>query len=292
MTTASEKTTCTARAAELAGYCRQRTETYELFARIIDREVNDDARAMVLAACEGLPEEADVTRGLRGMAAALTRFDADFANDLACDYARTFLAAGIYEGTAAVPYESVYTSETHLLMQEARDEVRAIFRAARVMPNTEGDGDIPEDCRKRAEYNLELARYDFAVPSTLQDEEIEAVLERADELVNWAGDVKEYALQQALSGKQWDGWKLVEGRSNRRYVNEEAVAEAVEKAGFNPYEKKLLGITAMTKQLGKKRFEELLSDLVEKPQGKPVLVPASDKRPAMYTAADEFNDEK
>ena len=149
---------------------------------------------------------------------------------------------------------------------------------------------IKATCRKRAEYNLELARYDFAVPSTLQDEEIEAVLERADELVNWAGDVKEYVLQQALSGKQWEGWKLVEGRSNRRYVNEEAVAAAVEKAGFDPYEKKLLGITAMTKQLGKKRFEELLSNLVEKPQGKPVLVPESDKRPAMHTAADDFND--
>ncbi|WP_035196128.1 MULTISPECIES: DUF2800 domain-containing protein [Negativicutes] len=151
---------------------------------------------------------------------------------------------------------------------------------------------IKATCRKRAEYNLELAQYDFAVPSTLQDEEIEAVLSKADELVNWAGDVKEYALQQALSGKQWDGWKLVEGRSNRRYVSEEAVAAKVEDAGFNPYEKKLLGITAMTKQLGKKRFEELLSDLVEKPQGKPVLVPESDKRPAMHTAADDFNDEK
>ena len=148
---------------------------------------------------------------------------------------------------------------------------------------------IKATCRKRAEYNLELARYDFAVPSTLQDEEIEAVLSKADELVNWAGDVKEYALQQALSGKQWDGWKLVEGRSNRRYVSEEAVAAKVEDAGFDPYEKKLLGITAMTKQLGKKRFEELLSDLVEKPQGKPVLVPESDKRPAMHTAADDFN---
>lgn len=149
---------------------------------------------------------------------------------------------------------------------------------------------IKATCRKRAEYNLELARYDFAVPSTLQDEEIEAVLERADELVNWASDVKEYALQQALSGKQWEGWKLVEGRSNRRYINEEAVAAAVENAGFDPYEKKLLGITAMTRQLGKKRFEELLSNLVEKPQGKPVLVPESDKRPAMHTAADDFND--
>lgn len=150
---------------------------------------------------------------------------------------------------------------------------------------------IKATCRKRAEYNLELAHYDFDVPSTLQDKEIEAVLERADELVNWAGDVKEYALQQALLGKQWEGWKLVEGRSNRRYVNEDAVVEAVEKAGFDPYEKKLLGITAMTKQLGKNRFEELLSNLVEKPQGKPVLVPESDKRPAMHTAANDFSNE-
>jgi len=150
---------------------------------------------------------------------------------------------------------------------------------------------IKATCRKRAEYNLELARYDFAVPSTLQDEEIEAVLAKADELVNWAGDVKDYALQQALSGKKWDGWKLVEGRSNRRYVSEDAVAAKVAEAGFDPYEKKLLGITAMTKQLGKKRFEELLSNLVEKPQGKPVLVPESDKRPAMHTAADDFNSE-
>ena len=143
-------------------------------------------------------------------------------------------------------------------------------------------------CRKRAEYNLELAKYDFAVPSTLEDEEIEIVLSKADELVNWAGEVKEYALQQALSGKSWKGWKLVEGRSNRRYVSEEAVAAKVEEAGFDPYEKKLLGITAMTKQLGKKKFDELLKGLIEKPQGKPVLVPESDKRPALHTAVDDF----
>lgn len=143
-------------------------------------------------------------------------------------------------------------------------------------------------CRKRAEYNLELAKYDFAVPSTLEDEEIEIVLSKADELVNWVGEVKEYALQQALSGKSWKGWKLVEGRSNRRYVSEEAVVAKVEEAGFDPYEKKLLGITAMTKQLGKKKFDELLKGLIEKPQGKPVLVPESDKRPALHTAVDDF----
>lgn len=191
---------------------------------------------------------------------------------------------------------STYTISKEELLKWA-DEVLA--PTAQLAAKGEGEykaGDhcqfckVKAKCRKRAEYNLELARYDFEMPSTLEDDEIEAILAKADALVSWTGDVKEYALQQALSGKQWEGWKLVEGRSNRRYVNEEAVAAAVEKAGFNPYEKKLLGITAMTKQLGKKRFEELLSNLVEKPQGKPVLVPESDKRPAMHTAADDFND--
>ncbi len=150
---------------------------------------------------------------------------------------------------------------------------------------------IRATCRKRAEYNLELAKYDFAMPSTLADTEMEAILAKADELVNWVGDVKDYALQQALSGKTWAGWKVVEGRSNRRYVNEEAVAAKVEGAGYSPYEKKLLGITALTKLLGKRRFDELLTDLIEKPQGKPVLVPETDKRPAMHTAADDFSKE-
>ena len=152
-------------------------------------------------------------------------------------------------------------------------------------------------CRKRAEYNLELARYDFEMPSTLNDDEIEAILSKADALVSWAGDIKEYALQQAVNGKQWNDWKLVEGRSNRKYVNENAVAEAVHKAGYDPFEHKVLGITAMTRMLGKTKFEELLSGYIEKPQGKPTLVPMSDKRPAMNiskaaSAADDFKEDK
>lgn len=150
---------------------------------------------------------------------------------------------------------------------------------------------IRSTCRKRAEYNLELAKYDFAMPSTLEEPEVEAILAKADELVSWVGDVKDYALQQALSGKSWAGWKVVEGRSNRRYVNEDVVAAKVEEAGYSPYEKKLLGITTLTKLLGKRRFDELLADLIEKPQGKPVLVPETDKRPAMHTAADDFSTE-
>lgn len=147
-------------------------------------------------------------------------------------------------------------------------------------------------CRARADYAMELAKYDFADPEVLEDEDIEDILARADALTSWASDVKDYALRQALSGKEWKGWKLVEGRSNRKYTDEEKVAEAVQKAGFDPYEKKLLGITAMTQTLGRKRFNELLGSLVMKPTGKPVLVPESDKRPAMNTAKDDFEEEK
>lgn len=150
---------------------------------------------------------------------------------------------------------------------------------------------VKATCRKRAEYNLELARYDFEMPANLEDEEIEVILSKAEELVSWVGDIKEYALQQAVSGKEWAGWKLVEGRSNRRYVNETAAADKVQSAGYDPYEHKVLGITAMTKLLGKTKFEELLGGLIEKPQGKPTLVPVSDKRPAMNTAANDFKED-
>lgn len=147
-------------------------------------------------------------------------------------------------------------------------------------------------CRKRAEYNLEMAKYDFVMPATLEEAEIAVILARADELAAWAADVKEFALQQALSGVEYEGWKVVEGRSNRRYTDEAAVAEAVKKAGFNPYEEKLLGITAMTAVLGKKRFADIIEKvgLTEKPQGKPALVPESDKRPPMHTAQEDFKE--
>ncbi len=147
------------------------------------------------------------------------------------------------------------------------------------------------ECRARAEANLLLAQHDFKLPPLLEDSEIEVILSRVDELVAWANDIKEYALQQAISGKEWTGWKLVEGRSNRRYTSEDAVSKAVEAAGFDPYEKKLLGITAMQKLLGKSHFEELLAAYIEKPQGKPTLVPESDKRPAMNTAKNDFMEE-
>lgn len=142
-------------------------------------------------------------------------------------------------------------------------------------------------CRKRAEYNLSIAKDDFKKPPLLSDEEIGDVLRRADELQHWVKDVGDYALEQALAGKQYDGWKLVEGRSVRKYADDLKVAEALKAAGYDEamlYERKLYGISAMEKIVGKKRLTETLGDLIVKPAGKPVLVPESDKREAINTA--------
>ena len=146
------------------------------------------------------------------------------------------------------------------------------------------------ECRARAEQIMELARFDFKLPPLLSDQEIEIILSKVDDLVSWASDIKDYALQAAVSGKLWNGWKLVEGRANRKYINEQVVAEVVSAAGYDPYEQKVLGLTAMTTLLGKKRFEEILSNYIEKPQGKPTLVPESDKRPVIHAAQNDFNE--
>ncbi|MBR3330694.1 MAG: DUF2800 domain-containing protein [Mogibacterium sp.] len=149
-------------------------------------------------------------------------------------------------------------------------------------------------CRTRAEKQLELAQYDFAAPDLLQPGEIGDILRKAEELTKWAADIQAYAFEQALAGEHYAGWKLVEGRSTRKWADDVKVAEALQAAGFPEaalYERKLYGITAMEKIVGKKKLTEVLGDLIVKPAGKPVLVPESDKRPALNNAADDFAEE-
>lgn len=138
-------------------------------------------------------------------------------------------------------------------------------------------------CRARAEANLMLARYEFQKPAMLSVDDIADILGRVVELEAWAKDVQTYAREQAeLNGVKFPGWKLVEGRSTRKYSDELAVAQALNTAGYDDaviYEKVLLGITAMEKAIGKKQFEKILGDYIIKPPGMPTLVPNSDKRP-------------
>lgn len=99
---------------------------------------------------------------------------------------------------------------------------------------------IKATCRKRAAYSLELAKYEFAEAPSLTSEEIAAILPQIDTLVSWADDIKAYALERALSGTSYPGFKLVEGRSVRKYTDEAAVIDVVAAEGFDPFEKKLL----------------------------------------------------
>ena len=125
-------------------------------------------------------------------------------------------------------------------------------------------------------------------PDTLTDDQIATIVAHSGELKKWLTKVESFALAQASEGRAYPGLKLVEGRSVRKYTDEAEVARVVEEAGEDPHKpREVLGITAMTKLLGKKRFEELLGDYVHKPEGKPTLVPESDKRPALELATPE-----
>lgn len=146
-------------------------------------------------------------------------------------------------------------------------------------------------CRARAEENLRLAQHEFKLPPLLSDAEVGVVLDKLDALIKWANELKDYAQDEALNhGKQWPGWKLVEGRSIRKYTDEEAVIEAANAAGYKDiFKKTLLPITEMERLMGKQGFSDILGKLVHKPAGKPALVPESDKRPAINNANTDFN---
>ena len=110
----------------------------------------------------------------------------------------------------------------------------------------------------------------------------------------WLTGVEEYSLEQALNGVQYQGFKIVEGRSIRKITNPTAVMELLGNEGFakEAYIKptELRSITDLEKLIGKKRFGTICAEYINKPQGKPTLVPESDKRPAFNQAADDFKD--
>lgn len=146
-------------------------------------------------------------------------------------------------------------------------------------------------CRARADAQLELAKFEFAKPDTLTNKEIADILTRIPALTKWAGEIQSYALSAVLNqGIRFEGFKVVAGRSLRKYTDETAVAAVAESQGLEVYEKKLKSPAALEKQVGKKTFQTLFADLVTKPAGKPSLVPANDPRPELATAsaAEEF----
>ncbi|MEL4026380.1 DUF2800 domain-containing protein [Lysinibacillus endophyticus] len=149
-------------------------------------------------------------------------------------------------------------------------------------------------CRARAEEKLKLAQSEFKLPPLLTDSEIEEVLSKLSDLTKWANEIIAYATDAAVNhGKEWHGFKVVEGRSVRKYKDEDAVAEVAKANGYKDiFRQSLITLTEMERLMGKAKFEKILGDLIYKPPGKPTLVPLSDKRPAMNVsnAKNEFNE--
>lgn len=149
-------------------------------------------------------------------------------------------------------------------------------------------------CRAYANLQLEIAKHEIKTPPLLQDDEISDVLTRMGDLVSWVNEVYDYALQQALNGQHWPGFKLVEGRSNRKITDDVTAAALLRTEGltddkiFKP--QALQTITELEKLVGKKRFAELLNAVILKPPGSPTLVPNDDKRPAIDSLQAAKND--
>lgn len=149
-------------------------------------------------------------------------------------------------------------------------------------------------CRARADEKLKLAQSEFKLPPLLTDSEIEEVLSKLSDLTKWANEIIAYATNAAVNhGKEWQGFKVVQGRSVRKFKDEDAVAKVAKANGYKDiYRKSLITLTEMQKLMGKTKFEEILGDLIYKPPGKPTLVPVSDKRQALdvSNAKNEFNE--
>jgi hypothetical protein len=136
-------------------------------------------------------------------------------------------------------------------------------------------------CKARADKNLELFD-DMPDPLLITPTEAGEILERAKDMEAWLKDLRELVAQTLTNGEEVPGWKMVEGRSVRKFVDEDQVAEAMKAAGYDEallYERKLITLTKMEKDFGKKAVSEVLKDLIVKPQGAPTLAPESDKRP-------------
>ena len=137
-------------------------------------------------------------------------------------------------------------------------------------------------CRTRADENMKLAKRDFVLPPLLSNDEVAQLLPQLDELVKWAADIQTFALDEVLAGRDIPGYKAVEGRSLRKFTDADAALKTLENEGYSPdmlYERRPLTLAAIEKLIGKKSFDELLSDFVDKPPGKPTLVPEADSRP-------------
>lgn len=137
-----------------------------------------------------------------------------------------------------------------------------------------------EACRASAEQNLK-AFDDGYDPLLLSPDEAGAILEKAKDIKAWLADLESLVTRTLSSGQQVQGWKMVEGRSNRKIIDTDRAAKALIASGCEEallYERSFVSLTQLEKTFGKKNVAEILGDLITKPKGSPTLAPESDKR--------------
>lgn len=139
-------------------------------------------------------------------------------------------------------------------------------------------------CRTLADYELAGVKEDFAA-SDLTEMEIADIISRAASIKRWLTDIESYALGQAMDGKTIPGMKLVEGRRVRKIADQSKAIEKLLAAGYAIDEivkpQELETLTHLSKVVGKKKLEEVLDGLIEKPRGKPTLVSMDDRRKSL-----------
>lgn len=148
-------------------------------------------------------------------------------------------------------------------------------------------------CAARAAQKLAVVGETFKDPALMDDEALAAIFLKIKGIRSWADDIEAHVRTRAIDeGHQFSTLKVVEGKSNR-FINDPALARAkLLQAGFTeddiaeplPTERKLLGITALEKTVGKKAFGSVLEGLVTKPAGKPEVVPIGDPREPMQVS--------
>lgn len=149
---------------------------------------------------------------------------------------------------------------------------------------------VKATCTAMAEFTAEALSKDFSDPKILTDAEVLQTYGKIKIITDWASSVSDYVLKQALRGKSWPGYKLVEGKSNRAFINPLSTEKLLLKKGYeNIYTpQKLLGVTALHSEIGANAFKQLVEPGLTKPKGAPTLVPASDKRKVYNCAKSDF----
>lgn len=149
-------------------------------------------------------------------------------------------------------------------------------------------------CYARATQAMQLFRHGMDAPAVLPDSEIPQMLAMADDAIAWLGELKSYALRQALKGQKWPGYKLVRGKRPRRaWADEEAAREQLIRAGYRPEqfeEHKLKSAAQVEKEIGKQASDVLLKGLIVQGEGALTLVPETDGRPEFAPADADFSD--